>query len=425
MAATLCAGGLFISPASVRSQSPAPPPNGKEAAFSFKNPAAYAPKKRRTPEMIGDMGGFNFGGFNFGGGSTSGGGGGGGASNSSGGGGFQLGGGQFGGGGSQGGFQLGGGQFGGGGFQGGGGQFGGGQFGGGGFQGGFQLGGGQFGGGGFQGGFQGGGGQFGGGGFQGGFQGGLALSPFRGAYKAGEGESPAPEDRIHLSYNFYSNVESIANIHRETMGIEKTLFHGAASIGLRIPYLQTEGGGFPSADRWGDLSTILKYAPVNDPDTGNVFSLGIVVTAPTGSLPHSFSVDGNRVKLVHSTLLQPFVGYIWNSGNFYVQGFSSVMVPTDSDDVTVLFNDVGVGYHIPCHGGLFTEIVPTFEVHVNTPLNHRGSEDLPRFRDAVDLTTGAHFYFNERISLTLGVGTTVTNPRLFDIEGIATVSFRF
>ncbi len=317
---------------------------------------------RSNPPMIGDLGGFNFGGFNFGG--------------------------------QQGGFQ--------GGFN----------MGGGGFQGGFQSG------------FQCGGFQFGGC-SQGGFQGGLAISPFRGAYKIAEAESPAPQDRVYVSYNFFTEVEGIANLHRETFGVEKTFLDGTASLGLRLPFVQTEGSNVPSDQEWGDLSVILKYALYHNRASGNLISAGLVVTAPTGPLPASFAINDNRLDLIHSTLLQPYLGFVWNCERFFVQGFSSVMVPTDADDVTILFHDIGVGYHIPVNLTFLREVVPVVETHINTPLTRRDENDLPRFRDAVNLSGGVHLYFNERISLTLGLGTTVTGPRLFDVEGAAALNFRF
>ena len=391
--AAVC-GLVFLSIASAPAGDGLP----NKETFSIREPGKYRPP---NPPLIGDLGGFNFGGFNFGGGFQ---------------GGFQ----QFGGG-FQGGFQ----QFGGfqqvgGGFQGGFQQFGGFQQVGGGFQGGFQ----QFGGGQFGGGFQCGGFQLGGC-PQGGFQGGLAISPFRGAYKIAESESPTPQDRIYVSYNFFTNVENIANLHRQTFGLEKTFLDQELSLGLRLPFLQTEGSNVPSDHEWGDLSFLVKYALYHNRTSGNLISTGLVVTAPTGPLPASFVLRNNQLELVDSTLLQPFVGYVWNSGDFFVQGFSSVMIPTDSDDVTILFNDIGVGYHIPVNVRFLREVVPVFEIHINTPLTRRDEMDLPRFRDSVNLTGGVHLYFNEDVSLTLGLGTTVTEPRLFDLEGAAALNFRF
>ena len=300
-----------------------------------------------------------------------------------------------------------------------GGQFGGGQFGGQIGQGGGQFGqfGGQFGGGQF--------GQFGG-------QFGFAIAPFRGAYKISENESPRPADRAYVQYNFYSDVSDGGgggggvDVHRETIGIEKTLFGDRFSLGLRLPFIEVSGDVADHENEVGDLGVILKYAAYDNEQTGSLLSLGLSVTPPTGGRPNSLALRGDgSVDEIHSTLLQPFVGYIWSRHNFFVQGFTSVMVPTDSDDVTALSNDIGIGYHIDLDGTPFSSVVPMFEVHVNTPLNHGSSDDFPQYHNSVDLTAGCHFFFNERISFGLGVGTTVSNPRLYDIEALANFNVRF
>ena len=304
---------------------------------------------------------------------------------------------------------------------------------GGGFQfGGFQLGGGcgfQFGGGGFQfGGFQF-GGQFGGGscGSQfGGFQfGGFGAIPvMRGGFKIAENESPRPLDRVYVNYNFYSNVSSVADVHRETLGFEKTLFGGRASVGLRLPLFQVRGDLVAEeTNSVGDLTLVLKYAWLNEPQTA--LSTGLAVTMPSGSEPYAFIVRNGRIEELHPAQFQPFLGYLWTRGDLYVHGFGSIMVPTDSRDVTAAFLDLGIGYWVFRGGGLLQGIVPTFEAHVNIPVNHRSASDAPRFRDSVDLVAGVHFVLRDRLSLGVAVGVPVTGPRLFDAEAIANINYRF
>lgn len=55
-----------------------------------------------------------------------------------------------------------------------------------------------------------------------------------GALKIAENESPLPQDRVFLTYNYYSEVLD-SDFHRETLGFEKTFLGGEASIGLRVP----------------------------------------------------------------------------------------------------------------------------------------------------------------------------------------------
>jgi hypothetical protein len=335
-----------------------------------------APKP--VPPMFGDQ--FQFG-FNFGGG-------------------FQAGGG----------FNLGG-QFGGGAQFGGGLQFG--QFGGG-----LQLGG-QFGGqfGQF-------GGQFGqlGGGFNlGGAQFGAPVAVARGAFKIGENGVARPQDRVFATYNYYNNVLGALDVHREMGGIEKTFAGGDASIEVRLPFVQNhvqnDGG---QEDDIADLTFILKYALVNRADS--VLSVGLATTAPTGPVPSMLILRPDGFERVHPWQLQPFVGYYQAFGDWYVQGFSSAMIPTDERDAVWLFNDVGLGYRLFEGGGLIRAVIPTVEAHVNTPLSNRG--DIG-FSDSVNVTAGTYFLLGERLTLGTAAGTPVTGPRLFDFEAIFSLNWRF
>lgn len=285
-----------------------------------------------------------------------------------------------------------------------------------GFQGGFQ--------GGFQAGFQGGGGfqsGFQGGGFQAGFQGGGGFNfgiPFtRGAAKIAENESPAPQDRVYIQYNYYS-IDSESDVHREAIGVEKALFGGRASVGLRLPFIQSGDDSDV-----GDLSIVLKYAPLYSP--AHILSTGLVITVPTGGFATSVVVKEDRIEEVHPVQLQPYVGYLWQKDDFYLHGFASIMVPTDSDDVTVAFLDLGVGYWVFRGGGVLTGIVPTLEIHANLPVNHRADDDVPRFRDTIDLTGGVRFLFKERVALGVAAVRTLNSPRLFDFEVIANLDYRF
>jgi len=149
------------------------------------------------------------------------------------------------------------------------------------------------------------------------------------------------------------------------------------------------------------------------------------VTPPTGERPRAFV--GERGVWIHPWLLQPYAGYLWNRGDFFVHAFHSILVPTDSRDVTVLFNDFGVGYWAVRGESqqLVTGVIRTLEVHVNTPLNHRDPGDLPRYRDTVNITGGVHVELKRRALLGIAVATPVTGPRPFDFEVIASFNWRF
>ena len=73
--------------------------------------------------------------------------------------------------------------------------------------------------------------------------------------------------------------------------------------------------------------------------------------------------------------------------------------------------------------------MPLFEVHVNTPLNHRGTFRIPEdpavTPDWVDLTLGTTLEFASQATLGLGFAFPLTGPKPFDVEAIAQLNFRF
>jgi hypothetical protein len=257
----------------------------------------------------------------------------------------------------------------------------------------------------------------------------------RGSFKITENESPRPLDRVFINYEYYNHlltgpasngdVSTVhPNLHRETFGFEKTLFDSRASFGLRVPLFQTvdSGGALQSSDV-GDLTFIGKFAFFDNRSTGNLLSGGLAVTAPTG--PDEILADGSRL---HSTLLQPYLGYVFTAGQFYLEGFTAVIVPTDSRDVTLFTEDIGVGYHLfdGPRDTFIRQITPTFELHLTDPLDHRGLNNPSGlgFPDILILTTGAHLELSRAI-LTLGAAVPVTGPKVFDIEAIAQLNWRF
>jgi hypothetical protein len=262
-------------------------------------------------------------------------------------------------------------------------------------------------------------------------------------FKIADNENPRPQDRVFTSFNFYNNVDGIANsrlgsdigttnVYRQVIGFEKTFLGGNASIGMRLPFnlVDAPNAGTPGlAGTWGDigdLTIILKALLWEDREIGWLFSAGVAVTVPTG--PDSFAGVDNVVGAFHNTLIEPYIGYLWNVNNLFVQGFSSIDIPTDSNDVTFMFNDIGIGYFLlrgRGQGRWITGLAPTFEVHVNTPLNHRSGMCGINIPDWVDLTEGVTVEFNSRATLAVGVSTPVTGLRPYDFEVLAHFNIRF
>ena len=162
-----------------------------------------------------------------------------------------------------------------------------------------------------------------------------------------DNDSPRPTDRLYFTYGYYDSIGAqmnpgLGNItqSRPIIGFEKTFLDGNASIGMRLPFVQLNGPPGIGADSVGDLSILTKYAFVNAPN-GDVLSAGLIVTVPTGA-NGGFLVDGTPVP--HSTLIQPWVGFVRVFDRAYVQGISAVIAPTDGRDTTLLGNSLGVGY---------------------------------------------------------------------------------
>jgi hypothetical protein len=277
-----------------------------------------------------------------------------------------------------------------------------------------------------------------------------ALAPSVRGFKISENQSPLPQDRIFYTFNYYYNLNSavdkrfdtpINNLraYREILGFEKTFDQGRASFGIRMPLdtlyaSSTIQGNFAkpggTSTSLGDLSLFTKFLVRQDPNTGNTISAGLVVTAPTG--PRTFA-GANYIQSIHTTTLQPFVGYLFTKGRFYLHGFSAFEFPVDPADATLAYNDVGLGYYLyknmeeqPTRR--VTAIVPTTEVHINTPLNHRNpfnQADVAASANVVNLTQGLSVEFNRRSILTIGIVTPVTYPKPFDLEALVLFNIRF
>jgi hypothetical protein len=278
-------------------------------------------------------------------------------------------------------------------------------------------------------------------------------------FKIADNESPVPQDRVFFTYNYYNNVNGRfdaatmapigrVDVHQEVFGFEKTFFDKNASVELRLPLntLDAMGGSVPGAGGTftdvGDLSVVFKGVLLQNQETGNLLSGGLAITVPTG--PSNFAgvepigpgfgttpgiIGAPPTTFAHNTLLQPWLGYLFTRGDFYLHGFSSVDIPTESNDVTFMFNDVGVGYYLlrdRSSDRTLTAVVPTVELHVNTPLNHRGSLNGPLGTpDWVDFTGGVTLEFFRRSTLAIGASVPVTGAKPYDVQGIVQLNVRF
>jgi hypothetical protein len=244
-----------------------------------------------------------------------------------------------------------------------------------------------------------------------------------------DNDNPRPMDRIYFGYNFYSHLGRTAtgqqanvDLQRQSMGFEKTFLDGDASFGMRLPFVQQYGSGLGTRNV-GDLTLLWKYAFVNDRRTGDVASAGFVLTTPTGG-GGAVLTDGTNVP--HSWLLQPWAGFVKVYDRFYFQELTNVIVPTDTRDPTLLGNSLAAGYWLyrSPNDRLLTGVIPTIEVHVRNPLNHRNAADPVFLQDQVNITTGVHFRSNRGV-ISPAVCVPVVGPRPWSIEAMMYANWMF
>jgi hypothetical protein len=292
------------------------------------------------------------------------------------------------------------------------------------------------------------------------------VIPYLRATKFSDNQSPIPQDRVFANFNYFNNVNYAINqrfqapvhgieVYRYLLGFEKTFLGGNASIGISesINNLASRSatpalGGTSTAmgdvnvftkfilyQRWDDNSGMPALGGYGYPAqlggagrNGGLISGGLALTLPTG--PGNFA-GASFSKSFRNTGIQPWLGYFYSRGNLYLHGFESIYVPTDPNDVTMLFNDFGIGYYVyrnPNLDTFLTAVAPTAEIHVNVPFTHRdvfNLRDIAGTQDVVDFTLGANFQFGQRTVLMLGAIAPASGPRPFSIEAVALLNIYF
>jgi hypothetical protein len=237
-----------------------------------------------------------------------------------------------------------------------------------------------------------------------------------------DNDNPRPQDRVYGGFNYYQNVGGSLNpglgstdLQREMFGFEKTFLNGDASFGMRLPFVQQYGPlGVGGTHNVGDLSLIWKYALINNRETGNLWSAGLVLTTPTGSGSATL-FDGSRAP--HSVLFQPWTGLVHTFDRLYLQGVTGIIVPTDNRDPTVLFHSIGTGYYLYRNwdSRFLTAVVPTAEFHIRTPLNDRNQLGPVYLQNQANFTGGLHLRFGRTVWST-AVDVPVAGPRPWNYE---------
>jgi hypothetical protein len=261
------------------------------------------------------------------------------------------------------------------------------------------------------------------------------FAPWVRGFKIADNQSPRPQDRVFFSFDYFNNLNGVVNqalgsplshekVYRELFGFEKTFFDGNASLGLRMPLntLTADStvrglGGTNTAV--GNVTAFAKVILWQDPSGRNLVSGGLAVTPPNS--PTRFAGSPSAFGF-HDTTIQPYLGYVFTRDRWYIQGFEAIDIPTDPNDVTLNYNDIGIGYFIYRDSNpdaFVSSIAPTFETHVNIPLNHRGvfqANDPAGTASVVDLTYGVNFLFRRTAMLTAAFVNPVTGPKPFSYE---------
>jgi hypothetical protein len=271
------------------------------------------------------------------------------------------------------------------------------------------------------------------------------AAPWARGFKISDNQSPRPQDRVFFTFNYFNNFNQSINqrlgapfssmqVYRYILGLEKTFWDGWASIGIRMPIntisaTSTVRGLGGTSTAINNFTVFSKMILWQDPTVNNrLISAGLSVTAPSG--PGSFAGAPYAFGL-RDTQIQPFLGYIWGQDRFYIQGFESIDIPTSSADVTMLYNDIGIGYFVYQDNdpnALIRAIVPTFETHINVPLNHVGAfraNDPFGTPDVVDLTFGGNVLLGRSTLLSVAFVDPVTGPRPFNFEWVVLLNVYF
>ena len=275
-----------------------------------------------------------------------------------------------------------------------------------------------------------------------------AVVPSVRGFKIAENQSPQPQDRVFFTFDYFSDLNGALNrrfespvnnltAYRYIFGFEKTFDEGFGSFGFRLPLDSLSANSATSGNfvkpggtstSLNDLSLFTKYVLKVDPATGSLLSVGLEATLPTG--PSQFA-GAKYIQGIHSTEVQPFLGYLLIRDRFYLHGFLSLSVPSSVRDVTMVYNDLGIGYFVyrsTDPDSALTSVAPTFEVHINSPLTHRdwfNANDPTGTADIVDLTYGLNATFYRQSVITLGMVTPVTGPRPFNYEAVLLFNWRF
>ncbi|HVK10781.1 MAG TPA: hypothetical protein VM597_18580 [Gemmataceae bacterium] len=259
----------------------------------------------------------------------------------------------------------------------------------------------------------------------------LAGVPGYDGTKPTDRDGPQLSDRFYFGYDRAGDVVAPANppgqrpqrLTRQMIGFE-TVFEDRVSVGLRLPFLQADADTDAASVREiGDLTAVFKYALMNDVATGSAVTMGLNLTLPTGGRGDLLAAGE---PLPRGVFAQPWLGAVWTAGDLFVQGTSSILLPTNPVYQVALFNSAGAGYWVYRTDGnaAIRGIAPVVEFHATNPLTNRGTEEPLLIRSQVNMTTGL-FIQCTRLTAGAAVSIPLLEEKPYDVGGMFTVSYQF
>lgn len=287
------------------------------------------------------------------------------------------------------------------------------------------------------------------------------YTPLAGRQKFVENGNSLPQDRFFVNYSFFKDVplvEDSIHVHRATVGLERTIFNGRASLEARLPTASTldndvRNQGIASSQfesdrdvQLGNIHLIAKILVAQTEKTA--LAIGTGVTLPTAEDIRLYG-DADAVALRYDNKSVHFLPFISYSVQPTSRMFSQAVVQFDIDsngngvyvtndageeedfgslkDSAYLFASYTTGFwltrQVDANGQISRGIAPMFELHYNRTLNNpdtlRGTTTdgvdfgigrplpgdlgptLGSF-EALNLTFGVHSQLSSNCTMTVG-----------------------
>lgn len=260
-------------------------------------------------------------------------------------------------------------------------------------------------------------------------------------FKIADGQSPLPQCRVSLLYNYFNDVgpNGPANnlygydIHRMSVAIEQCMFDSWVSIGVRSFIENIQDSNFHEGHQFWDAgNTLVTLKSLLARTDTFALSTGLGINIPTASGSSSIPRTGS---------LQPFIGYLYQPSRLFFQGFVSADLATHADNASFLWVDSGVGYFLyESPGSMLSAIIPMVEVHATLPLNNYAGIYNPQTtfvangqtltvgaisQDVVNVTSALTLRFYDNIDFQAGVAAPVSTDRQFTLEALAQLHVRY